>query len=473
MTVGQTPRQGDVFRSTTGFVGGAVAEDSIWSVLHRECHVLFPDDAFADLFQTTGRRSVPPRIVAVVMVLQKALGMSDREAVGAFQFDARWKYACGGLDFDYPGFERTVLASMRSRLARSADPDRIFNVTVDVARSAGLVGRRRVMDSAPIYDAVATQDTVTMIRAAIRGLLKVADPVLGGELRAVLERDDDYTGPGKPDCDWEDPDARVVLVDQLAADGHACLGVLDGRDLPGPVARAGELLATVLGQDLETDETGRFVIARKVAKDRVISTVDPDARHGHKTAARNFDGYKGHIAEDPDSEIITNTIVTPGNVGDAAVAKDLIADILPTTDTDTDTDTADADGTADADADGTATGEDEEVPIVYGDSAYGTGEFQQALEDAGVESKCRTQKPVNKKGRFPKSKFNIDLDADTVSCPSGVTVSIRRSKDRTQGTAAFGDACAECPLRKSCTESQSGRTKPTLKVRWNSFGMNE
>jgi hypothetical protein len=99
----------------------------------------------------------------------------------------------------------------------------------------------------------------------------------------------------------------------------------------------------VVGQDLEIDADGRFVIARKVAKDRVISTVDPDARHGHKTSARGFDGYKGHIAEDPDSEIITNTTVTAGNVADGAVAEELLADILPTTtnnnspdDTDTD-----------------------------------------------------------------------------------------------------------------------------------------
>ena len=85
VTVGLTPRQGDVFRSTTRFVGEAVGEDSIWSILHRECHVLFPDDAFADLFQTTGRQSIPPRIVVVVMVLQKAFGLSDREATAAFQ----------------------------------------------------------------------------------------------------------------------------------------------------------------------------------------------------------------------------------------------------------------------------------------------------------------------------------------------------------------------------------------------------
>ena len=83
------------------------------------------------------------------------------------------------------------------------------------------------------------------------------------------------------------------------------------------------------GQDLEQDAAGVFRIARRVAPDRVISTVDPDARHGHKTSARGFDGYKGHIAVDPDSEIITATAVTPGNSGDAEAAEDLLADLLP------------------------------------------------------------------------------------------------------------------------------------------------
>ena len=104
--------------------------------------------------------------------------------------------------------------------------------------------------------------------------------------------------------------------------------MLDGRDLDGELARIAELLATVVGQDLEDGDDGRFRIARRVAKDRVISTVDPDARHGHKTSARGFDGYKGHIAEDPDSEIITDTTVTPGNAGDGSVAEDLIDDLL-------------------------------------------------------------------------------------------------------------------------------------------------
>ena len=118
-----------------------VRPDSIYALLHRECLALFPDELFGDLFADLGRRSVPPLIVAVVMVLQRLEGLSDREAVERFTFDARWKYAAGGLPFDHPGFAHTVLVDMRARLARSERPERIFERTLEVARAAGLVGR--------------------------------------------------------------------------------------------------------------------------------------------------------------------------------------------------------------------------------------------------------------------------------------------------------------------------------------------
>jgi hypothetical protein len=428
------PRQADLMRSTL-FVGDLVAEDSIFAVLHRDGHRLFPDDMFADLYKSTGRRSVPPQIVATVMLLQRWCGLSDREAAQAFQFDMRWKYACGGLDVDYPGFAHTVLVYTRARLAKSDRPRRIFEVTLEAAREAGVVSAKRVLDSTPLYDAVATQDTVTMIRSAIRQLLAAADSDLEAELRAVLERDDDYGSGGKPVCDWDDPTARADLVAELAADALACLGVLDGRDVTEAVAQIGELLATVIGQDLEEGDDGRFRIARKVAKDRVISTVDPDARHGHKTAARGFDGYKGHIAEDPDSEIITDTTVTPGNAGDGAVAETLIEDLLDRDDPSGETDDA----------------------TVYGDSAYGGGEFQQLLEDEHIDSRCRTQPPSAPKGRFGKDKFRIDLSDDTVACPNGMIVAIRRGANGA-GIAYFSDACTDCPLREACTNAAGGRT---------------
>src|SRR5664279_234698 len=307
-------------------------------------------------------------IVAVVMVLQRIEGCSDREAVDRFTFDARWKYAAGGLAFDYPGFVHTVLVDMRARLAASQRPDRIFEVTLEAARAAGLVGRKRVLDSTPLYDAVATMDTVTLVRSGIRGVLKAAGADLGAELRVVIGRDDDYAAAGKPVCDYDDPAARQVLVDALAKDTMALLGALDGGNLDGPMTQAGTLLATLVGQDLDEGVDGVFRVARRVAKDRVISTVDPQARHGHKTAAHGYDGYKGHVAIDPDSEVITATAVTAGNTGDAASAGDLLAQDLP-------------DAAADPDSQGPT-----EAPLaVYGDAAYGCGGLLADLEAAGAD----------------------------------------------------------------------------------------
>jgi hypothetical protein len=456
---------------------------------------------FADLFTEVGRRSVPPMIVAVVMVLQRIEGCSDREAVDRFTFDARWKYAAGGLNFDYPGFVHTVLVDMRARLAGSDAPNRIFEATLDAARQAGLVGRRRVLDSTALYDAVATMDTVTLIRSAVRGLFRVcADAELVEALRVVLAGEDDYQSAGKPVCDWDDEAARSGLVDALARDGHALLAVLHGRELAEAVGQAAALLATVLGQDLDEGADGIFRIARRVAKDRVISTVDPEARHGHKTSARGFDGFKGHVAIDPDSEIITATTVTAGNIGDAAAAADLLLDDLP--DLRTHADAAD-DAAADADADAAddaadaapaaddadagepgggpaedATTQadepqaeepqaeepqadeleaDEPEPLsVYGDAAYGAGKLLQGLEAAGAQNMCKVQPPTAAGGRFTKDAFGIDLARAEVSCPAGHLAPLRPAKPGM--IASFGPVCASCPLATQCTTAKGGRT---------------
>ncbi len=318
---------------------------------------------------------------------------------------------------------------MRARLAKSTDPRRIFRVALNAASAAGLVGTKRVLDSTPLYDAVATMDTITLIRSAIRGLLKVAELPLAAELRAVLTSGDDYASSAKPQVDWDDAAARAELIDSRARDGYALLAVLDGRDLEPVVTEAAVLLATVLGQDLDTGEDGMFRIARRVAKDRIISTVDPQTRHGHKTQAGGFDGYKGHLAVDPGSEIITDTEVSAGNVGDAKVAADLI------------------DGGGD-DAGGS---------VVYSDSAYGSGEFQDTLAGNDIASRCKTPPPTAPAGRFAKDQFDIDLDRDVVSCPAGQSAPIRRGA-KGDGIAYFGDVCLDCQLRAQCTNSKGGRT---------------
>jgi transposase-like protein DUF772 len=291
VTLGRAQRQAELWDVAVRRCEASLPERSIFRLLHAERDRLFPDELFADLFTSVGRRSVPPSVVAVVMVLQRLEGLSDREAVDRVAFDLRWRYAAG-VGEDFAGFVHTVLVDMRARLRASTDPDRIFTVTTGLARQAGLVGVRRVLDSAPLFDAVATQDTVTLIRSAIRGLLRVVPAAVGATVRALLTRQDDYAAAGKPVCDWDDAAAREQLVDALVRDGYRALFALRGLRLDPAAREAAELLATVVGQDIEETNAGRFVIAQGVATDRVISTVDPQARHGHKTAAHGFDGYK-------------------------------------------------------------------------------------------------------------------------------------------------------------------------------------
>ena len=276
---------------------------------------LFPDDMFADLFPSRrGRPSIPADVVASVIVLQTLHGLSDSEAVEAVTFDLRWKAACG-LAVTAPGFHPTVLTYWRRRLARSARPRRIFEVVGQVVAQTGvLAGKtRRALDSTVLDDAVATQDTVTQLIAAIRRVARVVPGVAAVIAEHCTAHD--YHDPGKPGIAWNDPDARARLVDALVGDAHRLLGHLPEQELGPAAAEAVGLLALVAGQDVEPAEgsdgtDGRWRIARKVAPERVISTVDPEARHAHKTRAHHQDGYKAHVKVEPDTGLITGCALT-------------------------------------------------------------------------------------------------------------------------------------------------------------------
>jgi hypothetical protein len=149
-------------------------------------------------------------VITTVMLLQAYEGLSDRKAFDRLAFDLRGK-AAAGIAVGAEVFHPTVLVGMRDRLRKSDRPRRLFDDVNTTARAAGLLrGRRRVLDSTPLFDAVATQDTVIQVWAAIRKVLKEADradPELATAVRAALTRDDDYATLGKPPCDWDDPES--------------------------------------------------------------------------------------------------------------------------------------------------------------------------------------------------------------------------------------------------------------------------
>ena len=462
-----------------GLCGALVREGSVHRFLAEHRLRLFPDRLFADLFGGRGRPSVPGSVIAVVMVLQALEGCSDREAVERLRCDVRWK-AAAGLGIDDEGFDSSVLTLWRQRLRASERPERIFDAVREVAAECGALSKRtrRALDSTVLYDAVATQDTVTMIGAQIRRVRKLAPRAAA----LVLARD--YDSRAKPVCDWGDPDERAWLIDELVTDAQRVLDALDGSELSDEQAQAAALLAVVAGQDVEADPKvpGRWRIARRVAPGRVISTVDPEARHARKSRSQRRDGYKAHICAEPDTGLITAAELTTADTSDAQVGPRLLqqdptaphntdtadTDTTDTADTDTtdtadtadtDTDTADTADTADTDTDTADTaavggvGAEGFVGLVLADSAYASGEALDAFAAAGYDTAI---KPIDPRPRIPggftRDDFTIDTDAQTVTCPAGHTKAVK------SGAARFGALCNGCPLRARCTTSAAGRS---------------
>ncbi len=401
-------------------VGHLVPDGSVYAFLAEHRRRLFPDAMFADLFPSErGRPSVPADVVATVMVLQALEGLSDRDAVDALRTDIKWKVAAG-LALGDEGFHPTVLTLWRNRLRVSEAPERIFDAVRQVVAETGLLAKRtrRALDSTLLDDAVATQDTVTQLTSVIRRVRRRIPAAADVEVSAH-----DYDAGGKPACAWDDPDARNDLVTGLVNDTLAILERLDAVDLDDDQAQLVGLLALVAGQDVEPGDTeGTWRIAQRTAPDRVISTVDPETRHMHKSRSQYRDGYKAHVAVEPDTGIITAVDLTAANAPDGPTGVGLLADEAPGLE-------------------------------VLADSAYGSGDTRAKLADAGHR---QTIKPIPLRaavpGGFTKADFGINLAAGTVTCPAGHTATIT-----SKGNASFERHCRGCPLRSRCTTARRGR----------------
>src|SRR4051795_11728828 len=404
---GTSPAQHGVMDAES-WLGSLLPSGSVYAFLAEHRREVFPDAMFADLFPSSvGRPSVPADVVAAVLVLQALEGRSDREAAEALTFDLRWKAACG-LPIAASAFHPTVLTYWRRRLVGSERPQRIFDAIREVVHATGaLTGKtRRALDSTVLDDAVATQDTVTQLIAAVRRVAREvpgADTVIAEQCRAH-----DYSRPGKPGIAWDDQSARDELVDALVGDALRLLGHLPEQELGPRAAEAVALLALVAGQDVEPAEgsdgtDGRWRIARRVAAERVISTVDPEARHAHKTVSRRQDGYKAHVVVEPDTGLITGCALTRASGADAS---DATVGIALLTDDDS------------------ITGPVE----VLGDCAYGTGEALAALDRAGPPAVIKPWplKPAVP-GGFTVDDFTVDEAAGTATCPNGVIRPITRT----------------------------------------------
>ena len=412
-------------------VGHMLPAGSVYAFLAERRESVFPDGMFADLFPSgRGRPSVPGSVIASVLLLQALQGLSDRDAMEALHWDLRWKMACG-LSVDHESLHPTTLTLWRARLRESQSPQRIFDAVRQVVAATGvLAGKtKRALDSVVLDDAVATQDTVSQLIAAVRRVRREVPGAAG--FIAEHCHSHDWDDIAKPRIDWDDSASRDALVSALVGDAVRILAEFGGVEADERAGQALALLALIAGQDVEPAEDsdgtdGRWRIARRVAPDRIVSTVDTEARHVHKTVHHRQDGFKGHVAVEPETGIFTGVELAKA-CGDenreTTIGLRLLAD------------------------------EDPGIEVL-GDSAYSTAEMRTALADAGQTAVIKPPPlPRAVPGGFSIDDFTVDEDNAQVTCPGGHTRPITAARQ-----VRFGAICHGCPLRQRCTTSKTGRT---------------
>jgi transposase len=410
---------------------------SFFALLAEHGDRIVRDEDFAACYsERVGRPSIPPSRLAKVLLLQYRTGASDEQAMESVAWDLRWKIALG-LAVDHQGWHPTSLTKFRARLLLHRLERVALERTLALAEELGMLDGpvEQIIDSTPMLGAAATQDTVRLVRHGVRGLL---DAVGSVDARAAAELDRalafDYAKPGeKPDCRWREKAERERMLTRVAQDAERAARAVehaDGLLDEQPVKAAHKLLRELIGQDFETDDEGVPRLHRGTAAGRIISTVDPEMRHGRKSQHQRFDGFKLSAAVTNTREpLITAVEVAPASAQDGPQAKHLI-DTQPA---------------------------QQRPARVLGDTAYGTGPVRAELAERGVDVLAPLAPGAVKPGHFGKRDFEIDLSAGLVRCPAGQSATIR-TEPAGQRRASFAKSvCDSCPSRARCVAPGRGR----------------
>jgi hypothetical protein len=414
-------------------VMGPLPRGSFYALLAEHGHRIVCDADFADCYAARmGRPSIPPSLLAKVLLLQHRTGVSDEDAMECVRWDLRWKAALD-LPVDHQGWHPTSLTKFRARLLLHEKEALALEATLRLAGELGMLDGavEQIMDSTPMLGAAATQDTVRLVRHGVKKLIDAvaaADPDAGCALVDGLEFD--YEKPGeKPECRWREKAERERMLTRVAKDAQRALSAVEQADgLLGDetVKAAHDLLRELIGQDFEIDQDGVPRLHRGTASGRIISTVDPEMRHGRKSQHQRFDGYKlSASATNGPEPLIVAVHVAPGSEQDGPQAKHLI-DSQPA---------------------------EHRPERVLGDTAYGNGPARADLAERGVNVLAPVPENPAGEGRLGKQDFTIDLTAGTVSCPAGHTATVSTSKAGNRYAGFSASTCAACPLKARCCPS--------------------
>jgi transposase len=444
--VGRRDPQGSLFSARN--MPHRVSPDSFYNRLGSIIRQLFRDDDLEHMYcPDNGRPSLPPSLMSGVTLLQWFDDVSDGEAVAQTMYDLRWKV---GLDLplDFPGFDRSSLSVFRKRLMAHGRERYAFERLVEVGREAGLIPDKVTLltDTTWVKGAGAVQDTYTLLRKGTRKLLKALGYVGRGKRRGlsqhVRELVDRYVERDqKAEIDWCDPRARAAELKVLVEDAESVLELAAEQADDVQVRTIGWVLTKILGDDVVRDEEGQPQIGEGTAPDRIISMTDPEMRHGRKSSAHRFDGFKSSVTIEQSSGLILDISEVPAPGSDGA-------QLVPTIER--------------VEAHTGVT-----VERVIADGAYGSGDNRAACADyAGhtidlVSPVTRPQDP-----EVHKSAFDIDLEAQRAICPQGSMATGKARKDkRGRAILTFTFArsdCEACPLFTRCVQSASaGRTVRT------------
>jgi transposase len=430
-------KSGQVGMFDAALLARPLPEGSFFALLAEHGDRIVRDEDFAACYsQRMGRPSIPPSQLAKVLLLQYRTGASDEQAMECVAWDLRWKIALG-LAVDHQGWHPTSLTKFRARLLLHELERVALERTLTLAEQLGMLAEpvEQIIDSTPMLGAAATQDTVRLVRHGVKKLLDAVE-VLDADAAGQLERglQFDYARPGeKPDCRWREKAERERMLTRVAEDAERALQAIeraDGLLVDEAVGDAHGLLRDLLGQDFDVDEDGVPRLYRGTRSDRVISTVDPEMRHGRKSSQQRFDGYKlAAAATNSEVPLITAVDVTPAGQTDGPQAKHLI-DAQP---------------------------QARRPKRVLGDTAYGNGPVRAELAERGVDVLAEVPEGKIVEGRLGKRDFQIDLQTGTVTCPAGHTVPVSTSKTGYRGANFTRDMCQGCPLKAACCPGRARR----------------
>jgi len=418
----------------------------LFAFLRRHRHEIF-DDAFQaeleSMYRGTGagKEPVPPALLAMALVLQGYLGMSDFDAVEASVFDARWQMVLGRLGETEPAFSQGALQAFRERLIANDMDRRLLERTIELARATSEFDWKKLpktlrvaIDSSPLEGAGRVEDTINLLAHAGRKVVECAAGLLGwSEARVCREARSPLLAESSVkkalDLDWSDPAQKASAVKSLAFQLENLkdwIGSQLAAEMTKPPLKDEiETLAQLMSQDLEPDPGGGGVKIREgVAEDRRVSVDDREMRHGRKSKSKRFNGYKRHIATDLDSDLILAGAITPANRPEDEAAPALQQDIAI---------------------------QGHEIDELNIDRGYIASPVVDEILGAGGEIICKPWVARNGKS-FAKGDFKLNLRDLTITCPAGETEHIKFGS-----VVEFDpEACDHCHLRANCTAASAG-----------------